>query len=177
MANNKTTTAVQQDEIKELVVDGQFVMCSFKRKDGSEKPYAGLKLIEPFPGELFKNVELKAKWDKVDDYGRLVRPDRVFGYMKYYAEKALRTVSEILVKITIKLVKYKSKRTGETVTYPAMFVDPTFVELEDEGPVEVLVRDVEERNKFELLAGKALGIKKISRELSDYEDIGLGDNS
>lgn len=178
MANNKTTTAAQQDKLDELVVDARFIMHSFKRKDGSETKYARLDLISPFPGESLENVELKAKWDKFDDYNRLVRPDRVFGYMKYYAEKALRIASEIPVKVTIKPVTYKSNRLGVMVTYPAMFVAPTFAELEDERPVEVLVRDVSERNIFELLASKALGIKTTTREpADDYEDIGLGDNS
>lgn len=175
MANNKTTTAVQQDEIKELVVEARFIMRSFEDKDNVKRDFLSFELINPFgDNELFQDIQLKAKWDKFDDKtGRLVRPDRVFGIMSYYAKKALRTSSEIPVKITIKPVKYKSKKSGQMVTYPAMFADPTFVELEDERPVEVVVKGANDANTFSHLAGKALGIKFTPRENSDDEDIGL----
>ena len=58
-----------------------------------------------------------------------------------------------------------------------MFAAPTFVDLEDERPVEVVVKGADEANTFNFLAGKRLGISFTQRELSDYEDIGLGDNS
>lgn len=182
MANNKTTTAVQQDEIKELVVDARFVMRSYEQTDKNgntvEKEYISFELIDPFGDEDFRGVALKAKWDKYDEKtNRLVRPDRVFGLMKYFARKALRQNPEVPVKVTVKPFKYKSKRSGEMVTYPAMFAAPTFVDLEDERPVEVVVKGADEANTFNFLAGKRLGILFTQRELSDYEDIGLGDNS
>lgn len=183
MANNKTTTAVQQDEIKELVVEARFVMRSYEQTDKNgntvEKEYISFELVDPFGDEDFRGVALKAKWDKYDEKtNRLVRPDRVFGLMKYFARKALRQNPEVRVSVTIRPVKYKSKRSGEMVTYPAMFAAPTFVDLEDERPVEVVVKGADEANTFNFLAGKRLGISFTQREpADDYEDIGLGDNS
>ena len=181
MANNKTPTAVQQD-VTELVVEARFVMRSYEQTDKNgntvEKEYISFELVDPFGDEDFRGVALKAKWDKYDEKtNRLVRPDRVFGLMKYFARKALRQNPEVPVKVTVKPVKYKSKRSGEMVTYPAMFAAPTFVDLEDERPVEVVVKGADEANTFNFLAGKRLGISFTQRELSDYEDIGLGDNS
>lgn len=182
MANNKTTTAVQQD-VTELVVEARFVMRSYDQTDKSgntvKKEYVGFELVDPFGDEDFRDVALKAKWNKYDDKSnRLVRPDRVFGLMKYFARKALRQNPEVRVSVTIRPVKYKSKRSGEMVTYPAMFAAPTFVDLEDERPVEVVVKGADEANTFNFLAGKMLGISFTQREpADDYEDIGLGDNS
>ena len=121
----------------------------------------------------FRDIGLKAKWDKYDDKNRLVRPDRVFGYMTYYAKKALRTTSEVPVKVIIKPVRYKSKKTGEYVTYAAMYAEPTFVELSEERPVEVVVKGAMPSNIFGLLASKALGIKLTAKSEIDPDDIGL----
>lgn len=175
MANNKTTTTEVNDGVKTLTVDAKFVMSSFERKDGMKQEYAELILIEPFKNEELKNLTLAAKWDVYDKFNRLIRSDRVFDCMKYYAKKALRNVPEVPVKVTIKPVSYKSKKTGMTVTYPAMYVDPTFVELEDEFPVEVVVKSPEDSNVFFMLACKALGIKFTPKEESDDADIGLVD--
>ena len=182
MANNKTTTAVQQD-VTEVVVEARFVMRSYDQTDKSgntvKKEYVGFELVDPFGDEDFRDVALKAKWDKYDDKSnRLVRPDRVFGLMKYFARKPPRKNPEGRGSVTIRPVKYKSKRSGEMVTYPAMFAAPTFVDLEDERPVEVVVKGADEANTFNFLAGKRLGISFTQREpADDYEDIGLGDNS
>ncbi len=171
MANNQTT------EVKELVVDAHFVTHSFEAKDDSGKTetrdYISFELKDPFNDEDFRDIALKAKWDRYDDKNRLVRPDRVFGYMTYYAKKALKTTDEVPVKVTIKPVKYKSKRSGEMVTYPAMFAEPTFAELEDERPVEVVVKGANNANIFGLLASKALGIKFTPRDNADDDDVGL----
>ena len=182
MANNKTPEVRQNDgEAKELVVDARFIMRSYEKKqdDGSKSlvEYLSFEFINPFgDDEDFQDVQLKAKWEKHDaKTGRLTRPDRVFGWMSYYAKKALRTAQDFRVKATIKAVTYKSKRNGAMVTYPAIFVDPTFVELQDERPVEVVVKDVENANYFLLLAGNALGIRFSSREELNDEDIGLND--
>ena len=113
------TTEVKNDELKELEVDARFVMRSYD-KDGKDVEYVAFELIDPFNDVDFRDIGLKAKWDKYDDKNRLVRPDRVFGYMTYYAKKALRTTSEVPVKVIIKPVRYKSKKTGEYVTYAAM---------------------------------------------------------
>lgn len=161
----------------ELVVDARFVMRSFPSKDENgkevEREFLSFELIDPFDDEDFRDIALKAKWDKYDDKNRLVRPDRVFGYMSYYAKKALKTNAEVRVKVTIKPVSYTSKKTKEVVTYPAMFAAPTFVELEDERPVEIVVKGANNANIFGLLAGKALGIKFAPREPSDDDDVGL----
>ena len=92
MANNKTTTTAQ-DKPNELVADARFVMRSYEQTDKSgntvKKEYVGFELVDPFGDEDFRDVALKAKWDKYDDKSnRLVRPDRVFGLMKYFARKA-----------------------------------------------------------------------------------------
>ncbi len=162
-----------KQEVKELTVDARFVMRLFKNKDGAEIEYVAFEFIDPFNDVDFQNVALKAKWDKYDDKNRLVRPDRVFGYMSYYAKKALRTNPEVRVKITIKPVEYKSKRTGKMVTYPGIFAEPTFVELADERPVEMVVKGADNNNIFGLLAGQALGIKFASKDDLDPEDLGL----
>lgn len=160
----------QQQVSNELIVDARFVTKSFDSKDGSKHEYVAFELINPFDDEDFCNVALKAKWDKYDDNtGRLVRPDRVFGYMTYLAKKALRTAPEVPVKVTIKTVEYKSKKTQKTVKSPAMFAEPTFAELSDERPVEVVIKGADNANIFGLLAGRALGIKYT------LEDIGLTD--
>ncbi len=182
MANNtQQTTAVTQNdgEAKQLVVDARFIMRSYEDKDKVNREYLSFELINPFGDEeMFQNIALKAKWDKYDEKtGRLTRPDRVFGYMSYYAKKALRTMPDVCVKVTIKPVNYKSKKTGAMVTYPAMFAAPTFAELEDERPVEVVVKGANDSNTFDLLAGKALGIKFASRDKVDDEDIGLDGTS
>lgn len=172
----EATNVRQQEAVKELVVDARFVLRSFDADDGNgkkiSKDYVSFELIDPFKDEDFRDIALKAKWDKLDDKGRLVRPDRVFGYMSYYARKELRKAPEVHVKVTIKPITYKNKKTGEFVTYPGMYAAPTFVELEDERPVEVVVKGVINANIFVLLAGKALGISFTSREEND-EDIGL----
>ena len=165
---NKTTT--QQEAVKELVVDARFVMRSFEQ-DGKEQEFLSFELIDPFNDEDFRNIALKAKWDKYDEKNRLVRPDRVFSCMKFYAKKALRTSDEIPVKVTIKPVTYKNKKTSKMVTYAAMFAEPTFVELEDERPVEIVIKGADNNNIFSLLAGKALGIAVSSKDDDDYEDI------
>lgn len=176
MANNKHTevSTNEANEVKELVVDARFVMRSYESEDKNgntiEKEFLSFELINAFDDEDFKDIALKAKWDKFDDKNRLVRPDRVFGYMSYYAKKALRSEPEIKVKVTIKPVRYKSKKTGDMVTYPAMYAEPTFVELEEERPVEVVVKGANNANIFGLLAGKALGIKFSPRECSDDEE-------
>ncbi len=166
-----------QQEVKELVVDAHFIMRSFDSTDSngnsSENEYVAFELIDPFNDEDFRNVALKAKWDKYDDKNRLVRPDRVFGYMSYYAKKALRTNPEVRVKVTIKPVNYKSKKTGKMVTYPGIFAEPTFVELADERPVEMVVKGAKYNNIFGLLSGQALGIKFASKVEMDAEDMGL----
>ncbi len=167
--NNKAAT-----EVKELTVDAKFVMGSFERRDGMKQEYAELILIEPFKNEELKNLILAAKWDVYDKFNRLIRSDRVFDCMKYYAKKALRNVPELPVKVTIKPVTYKSRKTGQMVTYPAIYVDPTFVELEEERPVEVIVKDSADSNVFFMLACKALGIEFGSKDV-DYDDIGLPD--
>ncbi|MDE5563212.1 MAG: hypothetical protein K2J01_06695 [Clostridiales bacterium] len=181
MANKTIASTTQQDgKAKELVVDARFVMRSYEQKDDkgnkTTKEYLSFELIEPFGSdELFKDVPLKAKWDKYDEKtNRLVRPDRVFEYMSYYARKALRSAPEVHVKVTIKPVKYKSKKSGDMVTYAAMFADPTFVELEEEKAVEVVVKGAQLAIDFELLAGKALGIKFTSNP--DPYDSGLMDD-
>lgn len=175
--NNQQTAAVTQNdgESKELVVDARFITRSYEDKDKVNREYLSFELVNPFGSEeIFQDIPLKAKWDKFDEKtGRLTRPDRVFGYMSYYARKALRTNSEVPVKVTIKSVKYKSKKTGQMVTYPAMYANPTFAELEDERPVEVVVKGANDANTFDLLAGKALGIRFSPRERVDDEDIGL----
>ena len=56
-----------------------------------------------------------------------------------------------------------------------MYAAPTFVELEDEKPVEVVVKGANNANIFNLLAGKALGIKFTSRN-TDEGDIGLDES-
>lgn len=168
----KQTTEVKNDELKELEVDARFVMRSYD-KDGKDVEYIAFELIDPFNDVDFRDIGLKAKWDKYDDKNRLVRPDRVFGYMTYYAKKALRTASEVPVKVTIKPVKYKSKKTGEYVTYAAMYAEPTFVELSEERPVEVVVKGAMPSNIFGLLASKALGIKLTAKSEIDPDDIGL----
>lgn len=181
MANNKITTTAQQDKLDEFVVDARFIMRSYEQTDKSgktvKKEYVAFELVDPFGDEDFRDVALKAKWDKYDDKSnRLLRPDRVFGLMKYFARKALRQNPEVPVKVTIKPVTYKSNRSGVMVTYPAMFAAPTFVDLEDERSVEVVVKGADESNTFNFLAGKKLGITFAPRELvDDYEDIGLGD--
>ncbi len=172
MANNKTTVT-QQDEVKELVADARFITRSYKNKDGEDKEYVAFEFVDPFHDEDFRDVALKAKWDKYDEKtNRLVRPDRVFGWMTFYARKALRQAAEVRVKVTIKPVTYKSKRTGQMVTYPSIFAQPTFLPLEDERPVEVVVKDANRYNDFLLLAGQALGIKFAPKEPVD-EDYGL----
>ena len=177
MANNTQTTAAEQ--LKELVVDARFVMRSFPSKDDNgkdvEREFLAFELIDPFNDEDFRDIALKAKWDKFDDKGRLLRPDGVFGYMSYYAKKALRKAAEVPVKVTIKPVRYRSSKTKEYVTIPAMYAAPTFVELEDEKPVEVVVKGANNANIFNLLAGKALGIKFTSRN-TDEGDIGLDES-
>ena len=178
MANNKqqAATVTQNDgEAKELVVDARFVMRSYEDKDKKAHEYLSFELVNPFGDEeIFQDIPLKAKWDKFDEKtGRLTRPDRVFGYMSYYARKMLRTMSEVPVKVTITPVTYKSKRNGVMVTYPAMYANPTFAELSEERPVEVVVKAANDANTFDLLAGKALGIKFAPRERVDDEDIGL----
>lgn len=173
MANNKTPE-VSQPEVKELTTDARFVMRSYEQKDDNgnkkEVEFVSFELIDAFGDEDFKDIALKAKWDKFDDKNRLVRPDRVFGYMSYYAKKVLRTEPEVRVKITITPVRYKSKKTGDMVTYPAMYAAPTFLELADERPVEVVVKGANNANIFGLLAGKALGIKFSPRENPDEEE-------
>lgn len=171
MANKITTP--ENETVKELVVDARFIMRSFKAKDGTDKEYVSFELMDPFKDEDFRDIALKAKWDKYDDNNRLVRPDRVFGYMTFYAKKALRTAPEFRVKVTIKPVTYKSKKTGEMVTCAAMYAEPTFVELEDERPVEVVVKGADNNNIFGLLASKALGIKFSGKGELDPDDIGL----
>ena len=171
--NKKTTT-----EVKELVVDARFIMRSYEReKDGKKEnvEFLAFELVDPFEGEDFKNIALKAKWDKYDDKNRLVRPDKVFGWMSYYARKALRENPEVPVKVTIKPVRYQSKNTNDWVTYAAMYAEPTFVELEEERPVEVVVKGAMDRNTFELLASKALGIKLTKPVSDDDDDVGLMD--
>ena len=181
MANKTTTPTTQQDgKAKELVVDARFVMRSYQKSDDkgnkTDVPYLSFELIEPFGSdELFKDVPLKAKWDKYDDKtNRLVRPDRVFEYMSYYARKALRTAPEVPVKVTIKPITYPSKKKNQMVTYAGMFADPTFVELADERPVEVVVKGAQFAIDFELLAGRALGIKFTPN--ADPYDSGLMDD-
>lgn len=174
MANNKTTE-VRNDEVKELIVDARFVLRSFQAEDKTEHEFLAFELIDAFKDEDFRNIALKAKWDKFDPKtGKLVRPDRVFGYMSYYAKKALKTSPEVRVKVTLKPVTYKNKKTSKMFTYVGMFADPTFIELKDEKPVEVVVKGANDRNTFELLAGKALGVKYTSNddEADDY-DVGL----
>lgn len=170
MANN---TIMQNGKVDELIVDAHFVMRSYEGKDGKTVEYVAFELIDPFKDEDFRDVALKAKWDKYDDNNRLVRPDRVFGYMTYYAKKALRTSPEVPVKVKISSVTYKSKKTNEQVTYAAMFAMPTFAELEDERPVEVVVKGATQNNIFGLLASKALGIKLLPKNELDPDDIGL----
>ncbi len=170
MVNNQTT---QTNATNEIVVDAHFVTRTFTGKDGKENEYVSFELIDPFDDEDFRDVALKAKWDKYDDNNRLVRPDKVFGYMSYYAKKALRTQEDVKVKVTIKPVTYKSKKTNELVTYAAMYANPTFVELEDERPVEVVVKGATQNNIFGLLAGKKLGIKVTGKTDIDPDDIGL----
>lgn len=173
MAN--TTTVAQESKVEELAVDARFIMRSYKDKDGNDVEFLAFELINPFgDDEIFQNIVLKAKWDKYDEKsGRLVRPDRVFGYMSYYAKKSLRTALEVPVKVTIKPVSYISKRTKEKVTYPAMFAEPTFVELLDERAVEVVVKGANDANTFVLLASKALGIKFTAKDYADVDDVGL----
>lgn len=160
MANK--AIAQEQSTIDELVVDARFVMRSYERKDKDgrvidKQEYVSFELIDPFNDEDFTDVVLKAKWDRYDDKNRLVRPDRVFGYMTYYAKKLLRTVPEIPVKVTIRPVSYINKKK-EKVVYAGMFAAPTFVELDGERDVEVMAKLAQDNNIFGLLAGKALGI-------------------
>ena len=169
MANIQTT-----EKVKELTVDARFIMRSFDN-NGKAQEYLSFELIDPFNDEDFKDIALKAKWDRYDDHNRLVRPDRVFGYMKFYAKKALRTNPEVRVKVTITAVNYKNKKTGQMVTYAALYAEPTFAELEDERPVEVVVKGADQNNIFGLLAGKALGIHVTPKDNDDPEDIGLMD--
>ena len=61
------------------------------------------------------------------------------------------------------------------VTYAALYAEPTFAELEDERPVEVVVKGADQNNIFGLLAGKALGIHVTPKDNDDPEDIGLMD--
>ncbi len=177
MANK--ATAQTTEEVKELVVEAHFVMDSYEQTDSNgkkvDKEFVAFKLIDPFNDEDFREISLKAKWDKYDDKNRLVRPDRVFGWMSYYAKKALRNNPDVKVKVTIKPVTYKSKHSGKMVTYAGMFVDPTFVELEDERPVEVVIKGAANGNTFMLLAGKALGISLTDKDDSDPYDTGLMD--
>ena len=178
MANQKTSTT--EATVKKLVVDARFIMRNFEQKDDNgnktTRDYLSFELIEPFGAEeLLKDVALKAKWDKYDDKNRLVRPDRVFSNMSYYARKALRTAPEIPVKVTIEPVTYKSKKSNEMVTYAAIFAEPTFKELEDEKPVEMVVKGAQAAMDFALLAGKALCIKVKPKD--DDDDIGLMDNN
>lgn len=170
MANTATT---QNTAVNKLVVDAHFIMRSFEGKDGKSAEYLAFELKDPFNDEDFRDIALKAKWDKYDDKNRLVRPDRVFGYMSYYAKKALRSASEVPVKVTISPVTYKSKKTNEMVTYAAMHAEPTFVELAEERPVEVVVKGATQNNIFGLLASKALGIKLTAKSEIDPDDIGL----
>ncbi len=178
MAKQQSTTT-QNDEVKELVVDARFYMDSYDKtdKDGKKTDtveFVAFELVDPFGDPDFSHITLKAKWDKYDDKNRLVKPDRVFDYMKYYAKKALRSAAEVPVKVTIKPVRYKSKHSGEMVTYPAMFAAPTFVELADERPVEVVIKGASNANIFGHLASRALGIKLTPREPDD-DDAGLSD--
>lgn len=172
---NKKSTPVQNKAVKELVVDAHFVMHLFTADDGVEREFLSFELIDPFNDKDFCNVVLKAKWDKYDDKtGKIVRPDRVFGRMGFYAKKTLRTAEEVPVKVTIKPVTYKNKKTQKMITYAGLFADPTFVELEDEGCVELVVKNANDRNIFEMLAGKALGIKITRKDdEDDPTDIGL----
>ncbi len=179
MVKQQTTT--QNDEVKELVVDARFFMDSYEKKDKDGNmignvEFVSFELINPFGDEDFSHVPLKARWDKVDGNNRVIRADRVFDYMKYYAKKALRTAEEVKVKVMIRPVTYKSKRSGKMVTYPGMFAYPTFIELADEKPVEVvakgMINGLSAANIFGLLAGKALGITFTSNVDPD-EDIGL----
>lgn len=174
MATNKTTP-VQNEAVKELVVDAHFVKHSFTADDGAEREFLSFELINAFNDDDFRDIVLKAKWDKYDDKtGKLVRPDRVFGYMGFYAKKALRTSPEVSVKVTIKPVTYFNKTSKKSVTYAGIFADPTFTELEDEKPVELVVKNANDRNIFELLAGKTLGIKFMPKDdEDDPNDIGL----
>ena len=182
MANNKQTTVEEQKAaVKQLVVDAKFVMRSYDTKDDNgnnvKREFVSFELVDAFNDEDFRDIALKAKWDKYDDKNRLVRPDRVFGWMSYYAKKVLKTASEVPVKVTIKPITYKSKRTSEMVTYPAMFAAPTFSELADERPVEVVVKGANNANIFLLLAGNALGISFSARNTDDDDDVGLGDGA
>ena len=171
---NKNSTPVQNEAVKELVVNAHFVMRSFKADDG-DRDFLSFELIDAFKDEDFRDIVLKAKWDKYDEKtGKLVRPDRVFGRMSFYAKKALRTAPEVPVKVTIKAVKYPNKKTKKEVTYAGIFAEPTFVELEDEGPVELVVKNANDRNIFEMLAGQVLGIKITRKDdEDDPTDIGL----
>ena len=178
MAKNTNTQAVQQNdgEAKKLVVDARFVMRSYEGKDGKDVNYVSFELVDPFNDEDFRDVSLKARWDKLDEKtGRLTRPDRVFGWMSFYAQKALRQNAEVPVKVTITPVTYKSKKSGSMVTYPAMYAEPTFTELSDERSVEVVVKGAKEANVFLLLASNALGIRFTPRENPDDDDSGLMD--
>ena len=175
MANKTTQTT--QEAVRKLEVKARFIMRNYEQKDDNgnktTKDYLSFELVEPFgPEELLKDVPLKAKWDKYDEKtGRLVRPDRVFSNMSYYARKALRTAPEIPVRVTIEPVTYKSKKTGDMVKYAAIFAEPTFTELEDERPVEMVVKGAQAAMDFALLAGKALGITVKPKD--DDDDTGL----
>lgn len=175
MANNKTTTTEVNCGVKSLTVDAHFVMGSYKKRDGTEVPTVNLKLINPFNDDDFVEIELKAKWDKRDENGRVIQVDRVYGLMEYYAKKALRTASEIKVKVTITPERYKSKKTGNWITVAAIYADPTFPELEHEKSARMVVKDVKEDNTFGFLAGKALGITVTPKEDPDDTDVGLMD--
>ena len=171
MVNSKATTTEVNDGVKTLTLDAHFVMGSYKRKDGTEVPTVNLKLIKPFPDEDLEEVELKAKWDKRDESsGRVIQVDRVYGLMEYYAKKALKTVPEVRVKVTVVPERYKSKRSGNWITVAAIYADPTFPELEHEKSARMVIKDVREDNTFGFLAGNALGIRVTPREVSD-EDI------
>lgn len=165
---NQTTAKVNAIE-----VDARFVMRSFEGNDGKMQEYLSFELIDAFNDPDFRDIALKAKWDKYDDHNRLVRPDRVFGYMRFYAKKALRTNPEVRVKVLIYPVTYKSKRTGQSVTYPGIFADPTFSEIDDQQPVELVVKGADNNNTFGLLASKALGIKLTPKDDGDPDDFGL----
>ena len=172
MVNSKATTEVN-DGVKTLTIDAHFVMGSYKRKDGTEVSTVNLKLIKPFQGEDLEEVELKAKWDKRDENtGRVIQVDRVYGLMEYYAGKALKTVPEVPVKVTVTPERYKSKKTGNWVTVAAIYADPTFPELEDEKSARMVVKDVREDNTFGFLAGKALGITITPKEMPGDDDVG-----
>lgn len=177
MANQKTSTT--EAVVKELVVKARFIMREFEQKDDNgnktTREYLSFELIEPFgPEELLKDVALKAKWDKYDEKNRLVRPDRVFSNMSYYARKALRKAPEVPVTVKIRPVTYQSSKTKEMVSYAGIFADPTFTELEDEKPVEMVVKGAQVAMDFALLAGNALGIKYKPKH--DDDPYGLMDN-